>query len=91
MKLLLRVLVRVYQLIGSPVLRALVGPGGGCRYEPSCSHYFLEAVETHGASSGSWLGLKRIVRCHPWGGCGLDPVPPIRELGTRRLVRPTAQ
>src|SRR5205085_3653496 len=45
------------------------------RFEPSCSHYFLEAVETHGIISGGWLGLKRLARCHPWGVCGHDPVP----------------
>jgi putative membrane protein insertion efficiency factor len=86
MKLLIRVLVRGYQLTISPMLAILVGPGGGCRYEPSCSHYFLEAVETHGALCGTWLGLKRIARCHPWGGAGPDPVPPPRALGVRRLV-----
>ena len=84
MKFLIRVLVRGYQLTIAPILKVLVGPGGGCRYEPSCSHYFLEAVETHGALSGSWIGLKRIARCHPWGGAGLDPVPPARVLGARQ-------
>jgi uncharacterized protein len=83
MKLLIRVLVRAYQLTIAPILRVLVGPGGGCRYEPSCSHYFLEAVEKHGVLSGSWIGVKRIARCHPWGGAGFDPVPPPRVLGIR--------
>lgn len=47
-----------------------------CRYVPSCSHYALEALEVHGAGRGSWLAVKRISRCHPWGSHGADPVPP---------------
>ncbi len=46
-----------------------------CRHVPSCSTYTLEAVESHGAFKGSWLGFKRIVRCNPWGTSGYDPVP----------------
>ena len=46
-----------------------------CRFEPSCSSYALEALELHGARRGSWLALRRICRCHPWGGHGWDPVP----------------
>ena len=46
-----------------------------CRFDPSCSTYALEALETHGAARGSWLTLRRLVRCHPWGGMGFDPVP----------------
>lgn len=76
MTTLLRAGIRLYQWTVSPFLLWLGGPGAGCRFEPSCSRYFLEAVETHGAARGSWLGVKRIARCHPWGGCGCDPVPP---------------
>jgi len=47
-----------------------------CRYTPSCSAYAIEAWSRYGALAGSWLALKRILRCHPWGGCGVDPVPP---------------
>jgi putative membrane protein insertion efficiency factor len=73
---LVRGCIRVYQIVVSPVLVWMSGPGSGCRFEPTCSHYFLQALETHGLLLGSWLGVKRIGRCHPWGGCGYDPVPP---------------
>ncbi|MHB1988467.1 MAG: membrane protein insertion efficiency factor YidD [Acidimicrobiales bacterium] len=46
-----------------------------CRFQPSCSTYALEALETHGARRGSWLALRRLARCHPFGGHGFDPVP----------------
>jgi putative membrane protein insertion efficiency factor len=81
--LLIRLMIRGYQIFISPVLSALVGPGGGCRFEPTCSCYFLTAVETHGVLRGGWLGVKRLARCHPWGGRGHDPVPP-RETGEHR-------
>ena len=75
MKVLFCAVVRLYQWTVSPFLVWLGGPGSGCRFEPTCSQYFLEAVQTHGALRGGWLGLKRVCRCHPWGGCGCDPVP----------------
>jgi putative membrane protein insertion efficiency factor len=62
-------LIRGYQLTLSPFL------GGACRFEPSCSAYAREAIECHGAGRGSWLALRRLSRCHPFGGAGLDPVP----------------
>ena len=74
MKFLVRLLIRFYQGFISPVIH--LTPGSGCRFTPSCSAYFLEAVETHGVLRGGWMGLKRIGRCHPWGGFGYDPVPP---------------
>jgi putative membrane protein insertion efficiency factor len=46
-----------------------------CRFDPSCSAYALEALESHGAARGTWLTVRRIARCHPWGGMGWDPVP----------------
>ena len=67
--------VRLYRWTISPAQVFLFGPTGGCRFEPSCSAYALEAVRGHGALAGSWLAAKRICRCHPWGGCGHDPVP----------------
>jgi len=70
-----RFLIRIYQWTLSPFLRLLCGPDSGCRFTPTCSAYFLEAVEAHGVLDGSWLGLKRLARCQPWGGSGSDPVP----------------
>ena len=55
--------------------QARAGRPSPCRYQPTCSSYALEALERHGAARGSWLAIKRIGRCHPWGGHGWDPVP----------------
>jgi len=74
-KALIRLLIRFYQRFLSPLLHFGAGPGAGCRFSPSCSHYFLQAVETHGVLRGGWYGICRIFRCHPWGGSGYDPVP----------------
>lgn len=62
-------LVRLYQLTLSPWL------GMNCRFQPTCSVYAIEALETHGVIKGGWLAIRRIARCHPWGGSGYDPVP----------------
>lgn len=51
--------------------------GRSCRFHPTCSEYALEAIDRHGAGHGSWLVLRRLLRCHPWGGWGYDPVPPV--------------
>ncbi len=68
--------VRVYRGLVSPVLTALFVPMGfGCRFTPVCSAYALEAVREHGAVRGGALAARRVCRCHPWGGCGADPVP----------------
>ena len=75
MKPVLIGLLRFYQIVISRPLHWLGGPGAGCRFAPTCSHYFLEAVQIHGAWRGGWLGIKRLARCHPWGGHGHDPVP----------------
>ncbi|MBA2242598.1 MAG: membrane protein insertion efficiency factor YidD [Chthoniobacterales bacterium] len=86
---IVRFLIRSYQLTISPVLSGIGGPGLGCRFEPTCSRYFLQAVETHGLLRGSWLGLYRLARCAPWGGQGLDSVPPrscCRQKTATRLV-----
>lgn len=68
--------LRIYRALFSPVLAAIMGPLGlGCRFNPTCSAYALEAVRRHGAIQGFLLTLRRLCRCHPWGGCGEDPVP----------------
>lgn len=67
--------VRLYQWAVSPLLSAISGPAGQCRFTPSCSHYAEEAVREHGAVKGGALAVWRVCRCHPWGGCGEDRVP----------------
>lgn len=62
--------IRIYQKIISPLLP------GVCRYRPTCSEYMAEAIQTHGIVKGLYLGTRRLLRCHPWGGSGYDPVPP---------------
>ncbi len=62
--------IRLYQLMLSPLL----GPNK-CRFQPTCSHYAIEAIEEWGIFKGTWLGVKRILKCHPWGPFGPDPVP----------------
>jgi len=66
---LLSIAVRGYQLFVRPILPP------SCRYEPSCSHYALEALERHGVVAGIWLTIRRVLRCHPWAAGGYDPVP----------------
>ena len=63
------VLLRGYKLLFSPLFT------GSCRFQPSCADYMAEAVRRHGAVRGVWLGTRRLARCHPFGGHGLDPVP----------------
>lgn len=62
-------LVHTYQLLVSPFL------GGACRFEPSCSHYAVRAIEQHGLIAGGRLAVRRVLKCHPFGPHGLDPVP----------------
>ncbi len=69
MKHVLIFIARMWQLGPSLILPPT------CRYSPSCSHYAIEALRKYGALKGGWLALKRIGRCHPWGGQGHDPVP----------------
>ncbi|MDR3132582.1 MAG: membrane protein insertion efficiency factor YidD [Prevotellaceae bacterium] len=61
--------VKLYQWYLSPLKPPT------CRFTPTCSQYAIEALKKHGVLKGAWLALLRILRCHPWGGCGYDPVP----------------
>ena len=84
--LVLRALLRAYQLFLSPLL------GSACRFSPTCSHYAREALDRHGAMRGSWLAARRVARCHPFAAGGIDPVPagplgsstPVRDSGGLR-------
>ncbi|MBI4618210.1 MAG: membrane protein insertion efficiency factor YidD [Planctomycetes bacterium] len=69
MKRVLVCMIRGYQI----VLRPILPPA--CRYTPSCSEYFIQALQKKGLWKGFLLGVRRILRCHPWGGSGYDPVP----------------
>jgi uncharacterized protein len=66
-------LIRIYQWLVSPLLPR------ACRFAPSCSDYAAEAIQLHGVARGGWLALCRLLRCHPWGGEGFDPVPQRRH------------
>jgi putative membrane protein insertion efficiency factor len=70
MKRVLLALISAYRLLLSPFL------GANCRFYPTCSTYAAEAIQTHGALRGTWLAVKRILKCHPWHPGGVDPVPP---------------
>ena len=67
--LLLIIPIKIYQTIISPLL------GPSCRFTPTCSQYAVEAIQKYGPFKGSWVSFKRIIKCHPWGGSGYDPVP----------------
>lgn len=66
-------LIRLYQVTLGPLM------GGHCRFEPTCSHYGIEAFRRHGPFRGTWLTFRRLIRCHPFGGSGYDPVPIKRD------------
>ncbi|WP_155305577.1 membrane protein insertion efficiency factor YidD [Desulfosarcina widdelii] len=69
MKKLAQILIKLYQILLSPVL------GPACRFEPTCSEYAYQAISAHGVIKGGWLSIKRILRCHPFHPGGYDPVP----------------
>lgn len=74
-------LISAYQYLIAPVLSR-----GACRYAPSCSEYAREAIERHGVVAGCWLAGRRLLRCHPWGGSGFDPVPEHASAGQCRAA-----
>ena len=82
---LLILAIRAYQLTLSPALTFLFGGSAGCRFKPTCSAYALDALREHGAVGGAVLAAKRVCRCHPWGGCGHDPVP--EQFGVKSAER----
>jgi len=63
------IVIKIYQILISPFIPS------SCRFAPTCSQYSLEALRKYGLFKGGWLGIKRISKCHPWGGSGHDPVP----------------
>lgn len=73
------VLVRVYQLVLSPMKQLLFGTSCGCRFYPTCSCYAREALQQQGFIRGTYLTLRRILRCHPWHSGGFDPVPSLKS------------
>ncbi len=81
MKTVLVWLLRGYQLLLSPML------GQNCRFYPTCSHYAIEALRTHGAARGSWLAARRVCRCHPWNAGGVDLVPPVPDKAPHSAAR----
>lgn len=75
-------LIRLYQLLLSPYLPP------SCRFLPGCSSYAAEALLRHGPLVGLWLAVRRIARCHPWGGFGYDPVPEPKDRQRRHEADP---
>ena len=73
--------IRFYQYAISPLL------GPRCRFQPTCSHYAVEAIEEWGVLKGGWLALKRIGKCHPWGPWGYDPVPKKSAEGKEEVLK----
>ncbi len=75
-------------LLGLEAYRLLLSPwiGNACRFEPTCSRYAKEAIEVHGAAAGTYLGARRLLRCHPWCDAGADPVPSPQQFSKRRGI-----
>jgi putative membrane protein insertion efficiency factor len=74
--------IKFYQRAISPLLPP------ACRFTPTCSEYASQAIQAHGAAKGGSLALRRLARCHPWGGSGFDPVPPADERNAAAMERP---
>ncbi len=77
MKYFLIGLIKIYQMVPSPTHSM-------CRHQPTCSEYTMQAIIKYGSIKGSYLGLKRILRCNPWGTSGYDPVPELKEKGNKK-------
>ena len=85
-RMILLGVLHCYRWTLSPFLAFVGGPGSGCRFVPTCSQYAIEAIQSHGAMRGSLLAVRRVCRCHPWGGFGFDPVPPSAPQTARQKV-----
>jgi uncharacterized protein len=85
--LVLFLFIQLYRWMLSPALTFWFGATSGCRFSPTCSQYAREAIKRHGTLTGSALAVKRICRCHPFGGCGHDPVPEMRAEGLISLAQ----
>jgi putative membrane protein insertion efficiency factor len=85
-------LIWLYRRTLSPALPAVFGPACGCRFHPTCAAYAAEAVRAHGALAGTWLALRRLLKCHPLHPGGFDPVPPSprRPVAWRVRISPQA-
>jgi hypothetical protein len=81
-------LIQAYRHVISPAQIYLFGAQGGCRFTPTCSQYAMEAIQEHGALTGSLLAARRVCRCHPFGECGHDPVPKATLSKTEEHLRP---
>ena len=79
-------LVWAWRYALAPAVQALIGAPSACRFEPGCSAYAEESFRRFGVLRGTVLALRRVARCHPWGGAGFDPVPQAR--GDEKRVRP---
>lgn len=77
MKYFLIGLIKIYQMIPSPTHYM-------CRHQPTCSEYTMQAIIKYGSIKGSYLGIKRILRCNPWGTSGYDPVPNLEKKGIKK-------
>ena len=82
LKFLFIKLIKFYKKAISPFLPC------ACRFRPTCSEYMIEAIEIHGVTKGIYLGLRRILRCHPWGGSGYDPVPKADDVTSSGVYQP---
>jgi len=82
----------IYRWVISPLIHLLAGPGYGCRFQPTCSEYAQTALRTHGPIHGSWLTIRRISKCQPFGSSGYDPVPPsVRSAETCGIRAPVCK
>lgn len=83
MKAVLKVFVKLYQIVGAPIFMQF---GGRCKFHPSCSHYAAEALKVHGPVKGAWLSAVRVAKCGPFTDGGFDPVPVKKDLKNEKVI-----